>query len=254
MLQVAKKIVREYCPKKWDLPRTFLGQEKVRLIKKGREEMRMQGITRSLKKLDLHSLEKFIPLYLSFIKKKHNSNPHNLKEHYLERIQKDSFDDQLFFANFEQSWTIIAGWIFIFKKNNCDEWITSLWFRAYDENFIIKKQKLGTYLEYLFYERALQKNPDIISRGQDRNWAWEIWSALGIVYHKLEAKFLPKLPKVVQYIKIEESTLKTPTLFFINPNEEGYFKEAILFKSEICNNIDEIKNIFQKRNLSLEFR
>lgn len=252
MISFSEKIVWRYEIQGNETPRFFLGQEKTRQIKKGIEEMKNNWFFFNVSKMKEEDLNLFIPLYSSFIKQKHNSNPHNLKDRYLERLEQELESNQIFFASIKNNTILVGGGIFILKAKT-EKKIASLGFRADDESLLFRKQKLWTYLEYLFYERALSNNIHSLSRGQDRNGAWWIGSGIGIALHKLESKFRPKVPTTENILQIDEKNIQEPTLFFLNPNDKGYFQEAKLIHSEKYKQAKDLKSALEKRGIQASF-
>lgn len=252
-LNYSEKVVRKYPLTGNEDPRFFLGQEKTRLLKKGFEECNERWWRYAIEKLNRSCLEEFYKqLYIPFVQKKHNAVIHDLPERYTERIEKNAESDQIFFASMRNEKQYLVAWgIFISKGEDSKKKTASLGFRAYNEDIIIKKQKLWNFIEFMFYERAITHKHTTITRGQDRNGAGECSSAIGLALHKIEAHFLPFLPQQPNFLTIDTQCIHNPTLFFMEPNEFGQFTKALLYHAYMLSSLKEIQQLFKRRGIDL---
>lgn len=135
-------------------------------------------------------------------------------------------------------------------KNKQAEKILSLAYRAYDDEVIVNKQRLGNYIEALYFLHGKSLEVDWFSAGQDRNGYGYFGGSLGLALHKLENHFLP-IRVQNPLLREEELDFNEPTLIFQDNSENGYFKKAILYNASSAENLIKIQEMFQKRGLEL---
>lgn len=231
--------------------RYILWKEKFKLLSKWFEELTNNGYSCGIEPLTLTNLEDFyLSIYQKEIEKKNNANVFNLIDKFKDRIHTD---EDIQFAFIKKGNILLAWGIFtrkIEKNNN----VCILWFRSY-EKIKIQWLFLGYYIEYMFYKRALENNVEFISRGRDRNCYGAMWSNIGLPIHKLQYKFLPYcLWKENPEISIDESSLDTETLIFVEPNTEHLYTKAILYTDKTPEEIKKEYAVIEKRWIQLEIR
>lgn len=230
--------------------RSLFGQEKLRLIKKGILEIQEKNWKFGVKQMNLSDLQDFNTLYTLFISKKKNAKVFELLERYHDRIQNTD-EIYLWYLKDEQ-WHLLAWGLFVYKYDeNFAGMLTVTWFRAYNPDIIFAKLKLGYYIEYLYYQRALEeKNPVYLSRGTDRNAYGTLGSNPWLSIHKLQYKFLPY--KRGEEIEFDEGSIISETLIFINPDQEWVYTRAILYTTLSSEEIEKKYGLIQKRGIKLD--
>lgn len=223
--------------------------KKTKIIIEWIKIMKEKNIEINIEKLTEVWLAEFYILYKEFIKKKQNSKISNLIDIYTPRIENK---ENIYLWYIKEDWKLI-WWAIYIEKYISWEKVLSLWYRAYQENFLINKLRLWYYLEYLFIEKWLSLHVDYLSRWKDRNWYGILWSNTWLALHKLQMKFIPYI-KPYQTIMIDESIItkweKEFLIFWWEiSDQEVQSTKAILFTKHIP--IDNNYQIIKKRWIDL---
>ncbi len=242
-----EKIVRRLKNTKDFLLKDFLGTKKTKELQKGFELMKEKERKAEVVPLSIYRLERFYhEVYAPFIAKKQNAEVFNLISRFSDRIQENK--EELYFAKITNWSTLLAGGVFVMENKQAAK-ILSLAYRAYDE-VTVNKQRLGNYIEALYFLHGKTLEVDWFSAGQDRNGYGYFGGSLGLALHKLENYFLPMRAEN-PLLREEELDFDEPTLIFQDSNDNGYFKRAVLYNPSSAENLIKIQEMFQKRGLEL---